>query len=464
MKKTLVLLLAAVPLLGQDCIGVHYEVTVEPKGDGFQRTLTAQTRKDENSERKVDPAAEELKRIAKLYNQPAPAGDTVTALFAERGPDDIGGAGFYTRYASPMGTVWGYIERIRGNDDLVSQIERIRKGVDQTVALLGGWVRAEMGDSPRRDKLCAFIGGPLRRDIENVAIYMWVAKFSSDHKSSEQAKEAEKTAQQDLAARLTAYVLERGYVRARDVPVIARAVRSDAPGPAFDLLRRFLATKMGVAVNQPVPEALDFLSGPARAQQSLEAYLMGTEQYKQLLAEHKRKKPKPDENKPAPAPTEVLHEPLEAFAVPFWGFLTTPDEVKLAVRTGVKPMHHNGKWDADGGKVTWGTTVRKGEKAKSQLPAVFWAVWSKPDEAFQTKHFGRLALSDDKLVEYCLWYHGLTGAEAKEWDAFVTSLKPTDDLAAKARKAFRVSGKDAAKHYAAAAAKLLMPEEKKSDE
>ncbi len=34
----------------------------------------------------------------------------------------------------------------------------------------------------------------------------------------------------------------------------------------------------------------------------------------------------------------------------------------------------------------------------------------------------------------------------------------------KARKVFRVSGKDAAGHYAAAAAKLLMPEKKKSDE
>ena len=464
MKKTLVLLLAVVPLLGQDCIGVHYEVTVEPKGDGFQRTLTAETRKDQGSNQDLDPATEELKRIAKLYNQPAPAGDTVTGLFAERGPDDVGGAGFYTRYASPMGTVWGYIERVRGNDDLVSQIERIRKGVDQTVALLGGWVRAEMGDSPRSRKLRAFIDGPLRRDLENIAIYMWAAKFSSDHKLSEQAKEAEKAAQQEMLSRLIAYVLERGYIQARDVPVIVRAFQSDTPGPVFDLLRRFVATRMGVAVNQPIPKALDFLSSADRAQQSLEAYLTGTEQYKQLLAKHKRENPKPDEDETPPAPSEVLHGPLEALAVPFWGFLTTPDGMKLALRTGVKPMYHNGKWDADAGKVTWGTTVRKGEKARSQLPAVFWAVWSKSDEAFQKKHFGRLALSDDKLLQYCIWYHGLTAAEVKEWDAFITSLKPTDDLAAKARKVFAVSGKDAAGHYAAPAAKLLMPERKKGQE
>jgi len=376
MNKTLVLLLAVIPLIGQDCIGVHYEVTVEPKGDGFQRTVKARENKATDDGTKMVPVTDELQRIAKLYNQPAPAGDSVTGVFAERGPDDVGGAGFYTRYASPMGTVWGYIERVRGNDDLVSQIERINKGADQTVALLSGWVRAEMGDSPRSRKLRSFIAGPLRRDLKNIALATWAAKFTSDHTSSDRARDIKEAVEKDMFARLVAYVLERGYIQARDVPVIARAAGSETPGPAFDLLRRFLATEMGVAVNQPIPEALDFLADPDTAQESLEAYLLGTKQYKQLLAKHAR------EDKKAPAPIEVFHEPLASIAVPFWGFMVTPDEVKLALVTGVEPMYHNGTWDAQKGKVTWKTTVREGDNAKIQLPAVFWAVWSKPDEAF----------------------------------------------------------------------------------
>jgi len=127
-------------------------------------------------------------------------------------------------------------------------------------------------------------------------------------------------------------------------------------------------------------------------------------------------------------------------------------------------MYHNGTWDAQKGKVTWKTTVREGDNAKIQLPAVFWAVWSKPDEAFQKKHFGRLVLSADKLVEYCIWHAGLTEAEAKPWDALIASLKPGDDLEAKGEKAFKgvVATEASTMHYAAGV-KLLTPEAKEGE-
>ena len=456
MNKTLVLLVVVIPLVGQDCIGVHYEITVEPGGDGFQRTIKAvSSKRGPEGKPTFVPAKVELDRIAGLYGQAAPTGESITGKFSHRTPNDVGGAGFYKRLASPLGSVFGYVERFRGNDDLAAQIDRIRKGADETVSLLAGWFRAELGRSPQCDKLCAFIKGPFRRDIENVALTVWVGKFSSDHESPGNGKAAQK----DLAARLAVYVLERGYIRADDVPTIVRATQTKKPRAIFDLIRRLAASKMGVPADRAIPKSLAFLADPKTAEESLKAYLAGTEQYKRLLEAHKHKKAQPGDKPEAPDPMKVLQEPILAVAVPFWGFAVRPDEVKLSLLTAVKPMHHNGTWQPEGGKVAWKTTVRRDDERKGQLPAVFWAVWGKPNEPLQKEHFGKVILADERLVQYCIWYNGLTVAEARPWDAFVAALKPGDDLEAKARTMLAGGGEISEHHHAHAGLKLLSGEE-----
>jgi len=457
MNKTLVLLAAVIPLLGADCIGVRYEIALEPKEDGLQRTITAASAQEgPDGRRAIMPDKNELKRIAALYGQAAPTGDAVTGTFSYRTPADVGGAGFYARLSSPMGTAFGYVERIRGNDDLAGQIDRIRHGADKTVDLLAGWLRAELGRSPQCDRLCAFIKGPFRRDLENVALAFWAGKFSSDHEPPGHAEAAQK----DLAARLAVYVLERGYIRADDVPTIVRAAQTDQPGTIFKLIQRLVATKMGIPADRAVPKSLAFLAGPKTAEASLKAYLAGTEQYKGLLKAHRQEQAEPDDTPDPPDPMEVLLEPLVDLAVPFWGFLTRADQVTLALATGVEPMHHNGTWVPQGGKVTWKTTIRTGDKAKGQLPAVFWAVWGKPNRALQTKHFGKVLLADERLVEYGLWYAGLTRAEAGRWDAFVADLTPGDDPETKARTALAGGREISAHHPMRAGLDLLQGREK----
>ena len=454
MRKTLLLLVAVIPLIGQDCIGVHYEVTVEPDRDGCKRTVKARSSQEVRdaegkTANKLMPAKDELKRIAALYGQAAPKGDTVTGRFAYQAPSDVGGAGFYARFDSPLGTTWGYVERVRGNDDLASQIDRIRKGADETVPLLSGWFRAELGDSPQADKLCAFIDGPFRRDVENIALYFWAGKFSSDHAGPDKGRS--EAARNDLWARMAAYVLERGYIRPADLPVLIRAGKTETAGPAFMLIQRLAATKMGVPADQAIPRSLAFLADPETARTSLSTYLAGTEQYRKLIATHQRENPQPDKAAQAPDPMGVLEDPLSALAVPLWGFMARPDAVKLSLRTTVEPTGHNGTWDPAAGKVNWASTVRKDDEAQAQLPAVFWALWDKPDVAFQTKHFGKGILGGQKLARYCLWYKGLTPAEARQWDAIIAVLKPGDDLKAKLFDGEKIPDT----HYARAAVELL---------
>lgn len=444
MNRTLAVVMVALAAgVGQGCMRTEYTVDIEPTDEGFTRTVRAGTpHVPEGSDETVLAAdQEELNRLADLYGQGPSDGVAVRGRFAADTPNDIGGAGVCKAFRSPMGEAWYYAERLRGDDDVVRQIERIRKGVDEIVGVLTGWFRAEMGASAETDKLRDFLNGPFRRDVENLAVYMWVDKFSSDHKSP-----YAKAAGGDLAARIGVYVLERGYVRVEDVPRLTRAVRKGQYDVLCAFLQRTLATRMGVPAGDPIPKSLAFLARPEAITQSLGAYLAGTEKYKQLLDEHQRKNPPPaagdevadgdDEGKEAPHPVAVLGEPLLAVAVPFWGFLRSYDRVNMSLTTGVEPTAHNGKWDSTTGKVRWTCDVHLVGGRKSELPAIMWATWQKPNEAFQTKHFGKVVLSGEALVGHCMWYNGLSDAETERWDAFVASLAGGEDLESKADRAF----------------------------
>ena len=57
------------------------------------------------------------------------------------------------------------------------------------------------------------------------------------------------------------------------------------------------------------------------------------------------------------------------------------------------------------------------------------------------------------LLDYCIWYHGLTAGEREEWASFVDGLRPDSELD-KALKGFRFShepdGRDKDQHLASA--------------
>jgi hypothetical protein len=75
------------------------------------------------------------------------------------------------------------------------------------------------------------------------------------------------------------------------------------------------------------------------------------------------------------------------------------------------------------------------------LPFSCYANWAQADEEFQKGHLGKVAFNGDDLVQYCLWRCSVDGHLGAEWDAFVTGLKPDENLVARVR-AFRFTAEE----------------------
>jgi len=71
-----------------------------------------------------------------------------------------------------------------------------------------------------------------------------------------------------------------------------------------------------------------------------------------------------------------------------------------------------------------------------KLPTFFYASWSEPNREYQQEHFGRVVLSDEDLAQYCIWRENLDEGSGKEWDSFILSLNPAEDMEGRL-KAFR---------------------------
>ena len=56
-------------------------------------------------------------------------------------------------------------------------------------------------------------------------------------------------------------------------------------------------------------------------------------------------------------------------------------------------------------------------------PTLCFAAWDEPNEEGQKPIFGSVGLTGGELLQYCLWYQGLSGLEKKEWDAFLATVK-----------------------------------------
>ncbi|HAU38486.1 MAG TPA: hypothetical protein DCX07_12325, partial [Phycisphaerales bacterium] len=446
MKRGGIFAAMLVMTLFASCYHEEYTIEVTPRGPRMERSLVVVA---------VDgPASmpdEEVSRLAGLYGRPAATEPTsrfaARGTFADRTPADVGGAGFYRQYATPMGCAYLYSERFRGDDDLQGQLARRLAATDQAVDLLIGWLESELKGKDGWDRLRAFLDGQFRADMRNLATYMWslrtaerliaLREATSSAPASAPAGQSEQSPDADIGWRMAHYLAERGYLDAETLPVFATLTRGDSPGvtkAALGALQRLAARKMGVGDAEPIPAALAWLGDIDRVRASLDKYVPTTKLYAGEQAEHRKDNPQAD----APAGSEVF---LLAWSKGIAGagpFGDTPDIVKLSLAATTCPGTTGGTWDAEGGRVRWELYIPQRGKTGEGLPALAYAAWAEPDEAFQKAHFGRVVLGGGELHRQCLWYHALPAAQRKEWDAFVAALTPGDGLAAKLA-AFRFS-------------------------
>lgn len=397
------------------CVQNEYDIELTPVGEKLQRRIHI---------KRQGPAAtpEELERLATAYSADVPENPKVQEFensFAGRLPDDIGGHGTYSRWDTPLGSAALYVERFRGVDDIAAEWERRKVAADRVTEHLIGWLGQEFQNDPGWPPLKEFFNSHVRRDLLNLSLYLWTAGLSrQDDRNLE------------ILVRVTQYLVERGYVSFEEAPALLRAAsdgRRDDGKHVLEIIRQKLVAR---ARDDLFADSLKFLATPESLKHSLGKYLEMTSEFQKLLDEW-QKQLREDPTLARPDPFDVLGPYSDVLIT--GAILPGGDQLTLSLITGREPVATNGDWSADDLRVAWPEQLLP---RPGQPPLLTYTVWEQPDASAQQSHFGKVVLRGKSLVEYCLWYHGLTEAEREEWDEFVGALSPGEALL-DALKAFR---------------------------
>jgi hypothetical protein len=431
MKRVLSLLsFAILSALVTGCPYKDYTIDLKPQADGtIERTLTFFQTDDQhagvvpitNSTSAVTVTnfekfpSNELTAIVRLYPPGAVKTNgqcyVATGNFVGSMPADVGGVGSYTNFATSLGDAGFYMERFRGSNDLAGNIARRLKAADQIDDLIIGWSKMQFGREHGYKKLHKFLDEDFRQDLKNAALYAWAGEANDLYQTNYP---------NEFVLRFGQYLFERGYLRFSDTRDIYLFVENKGDSSVIrHLVRRLMMEKMGIPASDPVPTSFAVLGDEDALEKSCEKYLAGTGLYR---AQIKQWQSETNAN-PSLAMPKASDAADELIATLFFGgtggsFFGTPDHLNVKLALSHAPDFTNGKWED--GKVVWSVDL----DPTRPLPVVCYAGWSTPNTQFQTDHFGGVILDEDTLSQYCYW-RGTLGAEhAREWESFLTNLKP----------------------------------------
>jgi hypothetical protein len=430
LNRLLPLVLAVMALVVTGCPHNDYTVELKPQGNTIDRTLVFYRADRETAKNGVSTPnyqafdSTELSIITDGYPGQAVnrQGEcyTIHGSFGTSLPNDVGGAGSYTNWSTTLGDAGFYVERFRGNDDIATMTERRFKAADHLTELLLGWSRAELGDEPGYPQLHQFLDRDFRCDLKNASSYLWEGMLAGNHQTN---------ASEEFTVRFGQYLYDRGYFSLDELPFLNRIFLDDSAdaSAASKWLQRLIARKMGVPDSAPVPSSLNFLANASSVEKSFTNYVVHTDLYRTRLKEWKKELAS-DPKAKKPDPGDVAKGYFkDLLAVDFNLFGDTPDHLTVKLSLPTPPLHTNGKWDAGAGQVAWSSDISLKTDTNS-LPCFCYASWAQPARDFQETHLGRVILSGDDLVQYCLWRLDLDATHAAEWDNFLASLKPGNDL------------------------------------
>ena len=441
LRAILPLALALMALIVTGCPQNEYVVRLQPEGDRIRRTLTfycADGADAKTGQPNYRPfGSNELAAIAALYPAQLPATNdprhVVQGDFTNNLPADVGGAGVYGHYITSLGEAGFYSERFRGNEDLAGMFEQRARAADQLTDLFLGWSRQELRHQPGYDSLRRYLDTDFRRDLKNLGAF-WC--------EDQLLAKSHTNAEQEFILRFGQYLYERGYFHFNELPGLYTGLASPGSARLLPYMQRLVARKMGVPDSAPIPACLAFLGDETALEKSFEKYLAGTDLYRARLRQWRREqKLKPEKPTPAqPRPIEVAQDAVNMLLD--FNLDGQPDHLTVHLTLPAAPDYSNGRWDTNLQQVVWDTRI--GEKGKpGGLPAYCYAIWASPDAAFQTGHFGKIALTGDGLTQYCLWRNAQDTAHGAEWDAFLASLQPGTNLISRV-DAFRFPDEPAA--------------------
>jgi hypothetical protein len=433
------------------CEEKFYQIEQWPRDNKLWRRLTVsrhqQVRWNGGQRNLTDADKAEVARIARFYGGVAPkiSGEraTLVGAFASTLPRDVGGDGHYLHWESPLGRVSLYVERFRGSDDPAATLEARRKTVDQLVDLIIGWFDSELHGEVEWPALRNFLDTTFRHDLQNLSLYGWLQQIRPDSQSKDP----------EIAFRVIQYFVERHYASYEETPTLLRELGGLANGDdaaAFlARIRRLLVNRAGVASDGRLARALGFLNNAQPAWASWQRYFQHTayylrqrDEFRRRKAEEERKKaaqamvaaalsgsggPKPQQN-----PVVDTQEFEQTLYIKFLDAfiklrLENSSRVQVSLEVPREPFWTNGKWLAKERRIEWSQTIAElnelPDARSAEWPAVCLAAWDEPNEETQKLLLGKVGITQDALLQYCLWYEGLSSREQQEWDTFLPTVR-----------------------------------------
>jgi hypothetical protein len=427
--KTVLSLTAAVCLAAAGCKQNTYTVTMEPVPAGMKRTLAWQREPTQKGQSAQAIPEAELKRVARLYDATPPDSPTSSATFsgtfAEALPADIGGRGWYATYPTSLGTLHAYMERFRGEPDLMSQWERRWRAIDAAVDVVLTWIDASLKGEAGAKRLRTFVDGDFRRDLKNAQLQVWLALERAETlATADESRRAATRAGLDDGVRLAPFLIERGYLTPKEAPALAWAIQhmdQDDEAALWDWARRQIVARMDRAGLDAV--AAPPLSNASALSESFLSHLRTSAAARGRLEAWEKETGSQQED-----PEAKFGALLAAAFAP--GLLRDYDEVSVGLAAPVAPFMTNGTWTAEAQRVSWRTSIECKPEDAAGSPPLCYAFWTEPSPETQTAHFGRVFLTGEPLAIYCFWRAGLPRGQAERWDTLLESMRPNTDAEA----------------------------------
>ncbi|MFT4541551.1 MAG: hypothetical protein ACI835_004012 [Planctomycetota bacterium] len=407
------------------CAEDRYWVEITPEEGGFTRRLAVARR--DGDLRSLYPQAgaiqtsdegtalEDLlvQHLLQTYGGSLPEGGRVSGIgvqgyFEVATPDDLGGAGFLKRIDSPMGQSWVYIERVRGDDDLIWQRRRRKEAYDLLFELQVDFFNTVFESEPKWATVRELLVGPIREDLLS---FIELIVIEGGY-VQQPGREIDDELAAATMSRLYLFLHERGYIAATAVAWLLTMDSLEVNAATADRLSGGRLSVLSELLSSLESEEVQALFNEEGAlEQSFEAFRDNSRHLASMRVWYAKDRAA---SEPAELGAEELFERLLNAALGV-RLLQDFDVVNVRVRCGVEPVISNGKWLEDEASLIWEIQVDKEREGPVSYPQILFANWVLPNEASQTALLGGVGLGGKKLSEFTSWWHGIGPEQQARW-------------------------------------------------
>ena len=417
---------SVVALLVSGCKKTYFDLELHPDGDTLQRTYSSEFEEEEISRLTGIYGHEPETEVIELPDGKTSLKYSFVGEFQHVTPKDIGGSGFILHCDSAMGSSSMYSEQFRGNDDLADVLGRQEIAFNRVFDIILLWLETEFDEAPDLPALLKVIDEDVRQDLWNLSLTM--STLSIVGTASDRGDEnVDDRILDQITNRAIHFLIARGYFEAAQLPVISFSFADSDETQMFELLARTLMNKMGLPPGDPLLPTLAALHDNFdEYDDSLDLFLESDERLVKLISawESESRTPQAEADQESDYIDDLL---TDAFASDFHILADDGEFLRVDLHIPKAPYSSNGVWDGSG-ELQWRERLASGDARTISLPNTLFALWSEPNDTYQEEHFGRVVLDDENLGDYCLWRRGLSKKRGREWDKFVKSLEPGEEL------------------------------------